>query len=329
MNREELARQGIRFREFRFEDIRTLVDIRNRVYPDTPTTVETEEHFEAVYPKDNPRKRIAVESRDGQLIGFGDCMNPFWMKAPGVYTIWAIVDPDWRRRGIAQALFAELEPLGRGQGATRLWADCREDFDFAIRFLERAGFHNFGLRFESKLDLTTFDEARFPGAIERASRAGFQITTLAAERTATAEADRLLYDLSLTVMRDVPLPGGAIFEQTFEDFRNFFLKTPDADPAGAFIAKHGDRYAGLTVLFLPKHGPAYTALTGTQREYRGQGLALALKLLSIRLLKERGYGEARTNNDTANPSILHLNEKLGYQKLPGWLQWEKPLTQVR
>jgi GNAT superfamily N-acetyltransferase len=66
-------------------------------------------------------------------------------------------------------------------------------------------------------------------------------------------------------------------------------------------------------------------MTGVRREYRGQGLALALKLLSFRLMKERGYLQTLTNNDTANPPILHLNEKLGYKKRPGDLQWEKKL----
>jgi hypothetical protein len=40
-----------------------------------------------------------------------------------------------------------------------------------------------------------------------------------------------------------------------------------------------------------------------------------------------GIGQAvkRTHNDTANPAILRLNEKLGYRRLPGWLAWEKPV----
>jgi len=42
-------------------------------------------------------------------------------------------------------------------------------------------------------------------------------------------------------------------------------------------------------------------------------------------MKERGCRQTLTNNDTANPPILRLNEKLGYQKRPGDLQWEKRL----
>ncbi len=34
---------------------------------------------------------------------------------------------------------------------------------------------------------------------------------------------------------------------------------------------------------------------------------------------------ARALNDTANPPILALNEKMGYRRLPGCLAWEKVL----
>jgi GNAT superfamily N-acetyltransferase len=126
-------------------------------------------------------------------------------------------------------------------------------------------------------------------------------------------------------MQDVPLPGGAVFDLSYNDFRQAILENPNADPSAVIIAKRGRRYVGFTALWLPKDGPAITNTTGILREYRGQGLALALKLVSIRVMKARGYVEARTNNDTENPAILGLNEKLGYQRLPGWLQWEKGL----
>jgi len=323
---ERLAAQGIRFREFRWEDIPAQVDIRNRDQPDDPHTIERQEYFERTYPTDNPRRRYAVVNTADQLIGLGACERPIGFEAPGVYSLWIIVDPDWRRRGIAQALLAELEPYARQQGVQKLWCACKEDQDHSIRFLKRAGFHNYGLRFESSLDLTTFDERPFCSAIERAQQAGFEFTQLSAERAIDPDADRRLYELDRETRSEVPWPGGMRMIMTYEQFRQRVLDGPDADPSAILIAKRAGQMVGLTALWLRKETTVgYTAMTGVQREARGQGVALALKLLSFRLMKERGCTEARTNNDTANPPILRLNEKLGYQKRPGALQWEKIL----
>ena len=68
-----------------------------------------------------------------------------------------------------------------------------------------------------------------------------------------------------------------------------------------------------------------TGTTGVLAAHRDRGVATLITLASLRYLKEPGYPEARTHNDTANPSILALNEKLGYRRLPGWLAWEKAL----
>lgn len=313
---------AFRLRDFRWDDIPALVAIGNLINPDEPGTVEQYEHWERTYPADNPRLRFTVESADGQVLGSGVCLRPYWGNIPGAYIIWADVHPAWRRRGVGQALFAALEMFGWAQGAARLRSDCREDFADSIRFFQRAGYGPSGMRFESRLDLTAFDEGRFGGAFERVQAAGYTITTLAAERGVRADAERRLFELYNQAMADVPLPGGAQIEATYENFIAE-LASPTADPAGAFIALHGGEYVGLTTLELLQDGPAITASTGVLRQHRGGGLALALKLASFRFLQERGYRETRAHNDTANPAILHLNRRLGYTPLPGWLEWEK------
>jgi len=322
---DRFAELGVRLRDFRSEDIPALVNIGNRTFPDDPTTIEEEEFNEKTFPKDNPRLRLVVENAAGKFIGMGVCLRPFWMIAPGVYFMWIMLDPDWHRHGLGQALLPRLEEYGRAQGAEKLWTGCREDHDYSIRFLEKAGFRNYGLRFESMLDLKAFDESPFVAAIERAQQAGFEFTNLVAERAINPDADVLTYELDAETRAEVPWPGGARSEMTYEQYRQRNFDAPDADPSGILIAKYQGRYAGLTSVRFRKDGMAHTMMTGVRREYRGQGLALALKLLSFRLMKERGYWKTLTNNDTDNPPILRLNEKLGYQKRPGDLQWEKKL----
>ena len=67
---------------------------------------------------------------------------------------------------------------------------------------------------------------------------------------------------------------------------------------------------GMTTLELLPNGLGITGTTGVLAAHRDRGVATLVKLASLRYLKAHGYTEARTHNDTANPSILALNEKL-------------------
>ena len=321
-----LSQLGIHFRDFRPDDIPALVEVINQTFPDEPNTVAQEEHWEKIYPADNPRLRIVVEAEDGQFVGLGNCLKPFWAHAPGVYYLDIILAHEWRRRGIGRVLLAKLERYANAQSVERILSDCREDLADARRFLQFAGYTNIGIRFESRLDLVKFDEAPFAEVFKRVADAGYTLTNLAAECAVQPAADRMLYDLYHPIVAEVPLPGGVGIQQSFENWRANMLEGPTSDPAAIIIAKLGDQFIGMSSLELPQDGPAITSMTGVSPAHRGEGLALALKLLSFRFLKERGYVETRTHNDTANPPILRLNEKLGYQRLPGWLVWEKTLT---
>ena len=84
MTNQSTARP-FRLREYRLDDIPAFTDIINRTFPDEPTTVENMEHWERIYPKDNPRLRYSVEWEDGRTVAVGACFNPFWMTSPGAY----------------------------------------------------------------------------------------------------------------------------------------------------------------------------------------------------------------------------------------------------
>jgi GNAT superfamily N-acetyltransferase len=319
---------GLRLREYRPEDdIAAYVEINNLIYSPERTTVEQELYWESIYPQDNPRLRHTAENADGQAVAVSACLRPFWMDAPGVYWLGIMVHPEWQRRGIGRAMLAALEPFAREHGALILRGDCREDFAAAARFLERAGFTNIGIRYESVIDVQTFDETPFLPVLEGVLQAGYRLTTMAEELPIRPDADRRLYDLIFTTAAEVPFPGGAVHHETFDNWRKGSLENPTSDPAAMFIAVWGDQYVATTTLDLPMHcdEPAITQMTGVLREHRRRGLATALKLLSFRYLKKRSFREVRTHNDTANPPILNLNQKMGYRRLPGWLVWDKAM----
>jgi mycothiol synthase len=123
----------------------------------------------------------------------------------------------------------------------------------------------------------------------------------------------------------VPFPGGDRAKPNYDNFRANTLDAPSTKPDASFIARKAGRMVGMTSLELLPNAIGITGMTGVLREHRGQGVAMALKLASFRYLQANGYHEARAHNDTANPPILALNQKLGYRRLPGWLAWEKAL----
>jgi mycothiol synthase len=322
------ASPSVALREYRPEDdTAAYVEIQNLIFSPERTTVEQELYWDSIYPQDNPRLRLTAENDAGLAVAMGVCLRPFWMIAPGVYWLGITVHPEWQRRGIGQAMLALLERFAREQGATILRTDCREDFAATVCFLERAGFSNIGIRYESMIDVQAFDETPFLAALEEVLKAGYRLTTLAEELPVTADADRRLYDLIFTTAAEVPFPGGGVHYETFETWRKSSLEGPTSDPEAMFIAKWGGEYVATTTLELPPNPdePAITHMTGVLREHRRRGLATALKLLSFRYLRERGFREVRTHNDTANPPILNLNQKMGYRRLPGWLVWDKGL----
>jgi len=64
-------------------------------------------------------------------------------------------------------------------------------------------------------------------------------------------------------------------------------------------------------------------LTGVLREYRGRGIAMALKLQTVRYAREHGYREIRTGNDARNRPMLRINEAMEFVKQPAWITFEK------
>lgn len=67
----------------------------------------------------------------------------------------------------------------------------------------------------------------------------------------------------------------------------------------------------------------YNEYTGVRQEYRGRGLALALKLLSIETARRYEAAYMRTNNHSLNLPMLAVNRKLGYVDQPGVFFYRK------
>ncbi|HWI66605.1 MAG TPA: hypothetical protein VNT75_32740, partial [Symbiobacteriaceae bacterium] len=168
--------------------------------------------------------------------------------------------------------------------------------------------------FESVLDVAAFDETRFADVLAQVERE-FRIFTLA--EAPGEENERKLYELRKTTIPDQPAYDGS-GAPTFEQWRQGVLCSSEARHDLLLIAADGDRFVGET--FLRWNEPTrsmYTNYTGVLPEYRGRHLALALKVLGVRLARKFGAVTMRTNNDSENGPMLAVNRKLGYRDEPG------------
>jgi GNAT superfamily N-acetyltransferase len=90
----------------------------------------------------------------------------------------------------------------------------------------------------------------------------------------------------------------------------------DVLPEGHFVAFDGEHVVGVSRVMRDLNHPDVVrqGFTGTHPDYRGQGLALALKLRTIQFARERGYREMRTSNDATNGPMLHINDTIGFRR---------------
>src|SRR5438034_1195629 len=97
----------------------------------------------------------------------------------------------------------------------------------------------------------------------------------------------------------------------FEQGRKM-LEGAGLDQTATVLALKGRDIIGITVTTVNENGSAYTTFTGVTRAERGLGIALALKLEVLQVLKQRGTKLFGTTNDKKNGAMRRINERLGY-----------------
>jgi GNAT superfamily N-acetyltransferase len=263
------------------------------------------------------RMTMLALNENGVATGYWDVDRETWMK-PGTFFIKVIVAPEERRRGLGRQMYEDALRFACEHGATHLESNVQEIDAISLQFTQARGFKIVHHSFESTLDLTNFDEHRFDDLMARLRAEGFRFFSLA-EAGVTDENKHKLYEVNR--LSGLDNPGN---EATFPDFYAFSKNVFDASWFRAdtqVLVSHGDRWVGLSAIGIyPADKHAYNAFTGVLREYRGRGLAQALKLQTILLAKKEGMRYVRTNNDSNNAPMLAVNRRLGYKPEPGKYQ---------
>jgi GNAT superfamily N-acetyltransferase len=278
-------------------------------------TAETAREWWTVRAGEMRLTTLALDEKE-QAIGYWDVDYEAWMK-PGHFHINVIVQPEARGHGLGAQMYSDALCIVREHNATHLKSSVSDMDMNSLKFAVARGFKIDHHTFISTLQLADFQERRFGDLMARIQGDGFRFFPLA-EAGLTDENKHRLYELNRDAGLDHPGNDG-----TFPDFQVFAKNVFEASWFRAdtqIIASYADRWVGLAAIGIYPDKHAYNTFTGVLREYRGRGLALALKLQTILLAKREGMRYIRTHNDSKNRSMLSVNRKLGYKPEPGYYQ---------
>jgi GNAT superfamily N-acetyltransferase len=313
------------------DDLERVVAFQNRyARPAMVTPIETARRFEAHNPQPK-RLVLIVDDASGEVVAAGIVSDGgAFARKDGSFGGGVRVAPEHRRRGIGTALLERLEAHARSHSAPRVTGHARADEPDGVRFAERNGYRETNRRFNAYLDVQAFDVSGFDDPEAIARRAGVRLASLSElERERPGDVDaiqRELYDLGASAGADIPRPE-PIQMPPYEAVRDaFFGPGATLDRAATIVALRDGRIVSETITDMRSPGIAYTGFTGTAREERGKGLALALKLRAIAELTREGARLLGTTNDEQNAAMRGINARLGYVPDPPLIELEKRLA---
>jgi RimJ/RimL family protein N-acetyltransferase len=158
------------------------------------------------------------------------------------------------------------------------------------------------------LDVDAFDDRAFAGVLQRCSREGIVLTTMAELGDLDAN-HRRLYELNRTCSADIPERG------EFYTYEQYLAQRIERDYSASttVIALDDGTWVGMSAASDHRDdGYFFNEMTGVIRSHRGRGIALAMKVTLIDLVRELGVPEIRTFHHPDNEAPICLNRKLGY-----------------
>lgn len=261
------------------------------------------------------RPKWVAEDENGHVIAYAIAWRAPWTK-PGVLSHNVVVDPEYRGYGVGRSIYEELRKWAAEVRASTLVDFMKESDERSLAFAYNRGYTKERHTFQSVLDLQAYDVSKLDHSIEAVKDQGIQFVTLADEPGEASE--RKLYELYKATHPDIP--GYNEDFPWFEEWKKWSIGRPGVRPEYVHIAKDGDQYIGVVTLEENESTRAMNhEYTGVLREYRGRGIGLALKVMSMKTALASSAPYMKTHNDSLNAPMLRINRDLiGFQAEPGY-----------
>ncbi len=313
-----------RLRAFTDDDYPAWVAGSNRCYPDYSWSVEEARYQDGKWDHSRFFRTRIVAEEDGRLVGSVDVNHKPSRFHPDRYWFDLWVLPESRRKGHGNALHEAAVKVLRDRNALAATAGVKESMTDGVEFTKKRGWVVAKRDWESRLVVASFDFGRFAGANERVTAQGVRISTYAEELPRDPGVPKKAYELTELVRRDVPATDAAT-DVTFDEWRKDWTEVPSFLPDAFFVAIDSQgTWLAMSDLQRSIEDPSFIwqGLTGVRREARGRGLAMALKIETVRYAQRLGVDHIKTWNDQKNRPMLAINEAMGFAKQPAWLGLE-------
>lgn len=310
-------------RPARPEEIPVALAMYNALQPERPP-LTLEEYHQHVRELAGKRYESWAAELHGRVVGDFDLFEARWYSTPDTFVLFGEVHEDHRGKGIGRRLHETMEERALASGARRIYTEVLKTMPQSIRFLERRGWTR--TRQTDQPSLLRVSDANldgFTGVEERLSREGIRITTLVDLGLDDAFL-HAVHDMEFRAEQTMPGPGPRS-QDPYELWLQRQLEGPGLSPERFWIALDGDRPVGVARLRWKSGNTLGNAFTGVDPEYRGRGIARALKLKTVEWAREHGAEFIFTANGAENQRMLSINISLGYRSLPASIELVKEL----
>ena len=320
---------GYRAREFRDSDREPWTEERNaQVHELQRGTADEWREWEAIDPPKN-LLRVSIDAPDGTLAGGADLGPGSFPRLDGTLFGGVNVMRSHRRRGLGQALLDAVETEARAAKAPRILANTNASFAGSLEWAEKRGYREIGRRIESYVDVRAFEAGPLRDVLARVEASGIRLPTVSEllrdrDAEATERFWHELWEAEAPMWEDVPWASPTP-HWSYEKFKKMAVDSGKMVNDATIVALDGERIAAFTLTGKQGTDRGYTWMTGTGRDYRGRGLATALKVKMLAVARAAGLRAMLTTNDEPNKAMRGINAKLGYVMLPANIELEKTL----
>jgi GNAT superfamily N-acetyltransferase len=275
-------------------DAAAIADLRRTVYP--YLVINTAELRRDLAEPVPARKSAAWVALAGDaVVGTAKAGINNWTTDTGVGELSAAVHPDHRLRGIGTALVDAADEHLAKAGAVRVQTFAVES---SAGFATKRGFEQ-----NRSLQYVSTELRSLPPQPSTPSGIGL---------VPFSEVEpKLVYDADAAAIVDEP-SDSAPDAIAYDDWTHEIWDAPALRHDLSVVAVDDGQVVAFT--FVEADGDrVWSGMTGTLRQYRGRGLAKAVKSAALRRARDAGIVTAATSMDDRNGPMLAVNTWLGYR----------------